>query len=68
MPPSRRTIRGHPEKLREYDLIESADSVHRLTDPALEPTHGDIAKISIGYALAGLKIHEHIYTLYLPRI
>ena len=42
-PPSRRTIRGHLEKLREYDLIESADSVHRPTDPSLEPAHGDVS-------------------------
>jgi len=38
-PPSRRTIRDHLEKLRAYDQIESADSVHRSTDPPLESTH-----------------------------
>lgn len=41
-PPSRRTIRDHLRKLREYDLIESADSVHRAIDPSLEPTHDGI--------------------------
>lgn len=40
-PPSNRTIRDHLGKLRQYDLIDSADGVHRPTDPELAPAHED---------------------------